>query len=607
MRIDTISVRDALPVRHFDVDGLADVVVVAGPNGVGKTRLMAQLIQVLRGDQGTPTTKLIVDSTCHEESASWGKERLDLYNPQDVELYRATLQQNQRRRYWRSSVLQFESDRSIQKVQNLQFSFDMPDPTEEEVGWDFGFQFWKNRWQDTVHSMFRIIEHQKQSIAARAMQLRRDGHETMNLGFSDPMLPFKEVFSQLLGPKELVDPVARRQDLEYRVGDQVLNFSTLSSGEREVVNIAFDYLLRQPSDCIVFFDEPELHLHPELSHRLIQTLQTIGSRNQLVLTTHSPDIIAGALDKSVVFISPPVKDDATDAWANQALPVTEDDDTNQALRLLGHSVGIIALGRSIVLIEGEHASLDRETYGALIRESFPELVLVPSGGRHTIQSFDELHDAVLSKSLWGVEFFMLCDRDTAPLGGESDRLRTLPRYHLENYYLDERLWAEVFAEMEAEGNWLRDPARIRQCLREIAREFVPYATSLAVTSEIRRQAGNVDIMPKGVHGVSPEEVAEKLARTTALERDRITNVLSDGDVQALATTIATRLTESLDRDDETWKIDMPGKPILASFAPKAGLHLGRLRHLYLRHATRSADNPFEEVVNIFRDFAERHD
>jgi hypothetical protein len=211
------------------------------------------------------------------------------------------------------------------------FGWDMPDPSEEEIGWDVGFGYWKNRWQDTLHSLFRLIEYQKSGIASQAIRLRREGRNEMNLNFTDPMEPFKDVFSQLLGPKQLVDPSARLQTLQYTINGEIRDISTLSSGEREVVNIAFDVLLRRPSDCIVFFDEPELHLHPELSHRLIQVLQTIGERNQFILSTHSPDVITAALDKSVVFLGPPRR--ANDgAVLNQAIPVTGDDSTNRALK-----------------------------------------------------------------------------------------------------------------------------------------------------------------------------------------------------------------------------------------------------------------------------------
>jgi AAA15 family ATPase/GTPase len=65
---------------------------------------------------------------------------------------------------------------------------------------------------------------------------------------------------------------------------------TLSSGEKEVVNIVFDFILRNASDCIVMFDEPELHLHPELSYKLLQTLSSIGKKQPVpVLYTLARD------------------------------------------------------------------------------------------------------------------------------------------------------------------------------------------------------------------------------------------------------------------------------------------------------------------------------
>src|SRR4029079_12372924 len=107
---------------------------------------------------------------------------------------------------------------------------------------------------------------------------------------------------------------------------QRLTLDTLSSGEREVVNIVFDFLLRNPSDCIIFFDEPELHLHPELSYKLLQTLSSIGKNNQFIFCTHSPEIITASIENSVIFLAPNRND-----GSNQAITVARDDATNHAL------------------------------------------------------------------------------------------------------------------------------------------------------------------------------------------------------------------------------------------------------------------------------------
>src|SRR5205823_1764116 len=152
--------------------------------------------------------------------------------------------------------------------------------------------------------------------------------------------------------------------------------------------------------------EPELHLHPELSYKLLQALSAQGSNNQFVFCTHSPDIISASLENSVAFITP-----KTPAIDNQAIVVHRDDATHHALKLLGQSIGIISLGKKLVLIEGEESSLDKQTYGSILKNRFPELVLVPVGGKSTIRSFNDISESVLNKTIWGVQFFMLCDRD----------------------------------------------------------------------------------------------------------------------------------------------------------------------------------------------------
>jgi ABC-type polar amino acid transport system ATPase subunit len=605
MRLTSVRVENAEPVRLFEARDLADVVVLAGPNGVGKTRLIGAIVNQLRNVGSGAMVQAEVAATTPAEREAWGKSTLDLRDPADRGLLTTTLQASRRRRNWSSSLVNFESDRTIQNLQPLSFTWEMQDPEDEAVSWDSTWGFMRDRFQDTVHSLFRMIEAQKQSIANRAVRLRREGHGTMNLTFRDPMEPFKDVFAMLLAPKELVDPSARDQRLQYRLDGQTLDFASLSSGEREVVNIAFDFLLRRPSDCIVFFDEPELHLHPELSYKLLQTLRSIGDRNQFILSTHSPDVITASLDQSVIFLSPPKTSDGG-VPENQALAVSEADETNRALRLLGQSIGIVALGRKIVLIEGDNSSLDKQTYGSIIGNQYPALVLVPSGGKHVIESFDAVNEAVLSRSIWGVDFYMLCDRDSRPphsgaaeVAAGSGRLRVLGRYHLENYFLDEYVWADAFAALEGEDSWLRDPTRIRAAQREIAQGFVSYAVALAVASRLRLAAGNVDAMAKNCHGKSLEETQALVAERARSESTRINQALDENRVATAVAEMYAEVSKAVEEDAESWKDLVPGKQVLAAFAARAQLKPGRAKSMYLSAARTSDRQPFDEIERIF--------
>jgi hypothetical protein len=618
VRIKTIFAKDIVPIKHLHVDDLSDVVVFAGPNGVGKTRFITWLLQFFQNLPSSQTGWLLVEATCPDELNAWGKKVLDTRDQNDANKLRVTLQKQRRRSAIASSVLNFESNRSITTVQPYQFSWDFTDPFEEQVGWNYGFGALSSRFSDTVHSIFRKVRSRREAIALTVEKLIKERKvaagevDAVSLQvdqFPDPLTPFKNAFSQLLAPKVLLDPEAQKQQLYFTDGSATHGeqpITSLSSGEREVVNVVFDFLLRNPSDCIIVFDEPELHLHPELSYKLLQTLRNAGVRNQFIFCTHSAEIISASLDNSVVFIAP-----AKGTGENQAIAVKEEDETHQALKLMGQSIGIVSLGKKIVLIEGEHGSLDKQTYGAILKNKYPNLVLVPSGGKGLIQSFGSMVDSVLERSIWGVEFFMVYDRDALPStrspqdvrNQTSGRAQILSRYHLENYFLDENIIAEMFKPLEQTGSWLTQPDAIRARLIEIARSNISYATALIVAAHFREKVGNLSIMPKGCNGKTVEELTQLLLDGVGRERARIELVIKDQDVKGFTEATMAQLEASL--ADDTWKEHIPGRVILKTFCSSAhaNFDFGRFKISYLKAAEQAAVSPFEEIDSIFNGFA----
>jgi hypothetical protein len=116
------------------------------------------------------------------------------------------------------------------------------------------------RFQDVLHSIFRKIRSRRESIALHYEQLvkaRTDALADHTLTpedrekrqkehnpekFPDGLAPFKAAFSLLLAPKKLVDPEIKNQQLYFQPLDgEPLPITSLSSGEREVVNIVFDF------------------------------------------------------------------------------------------------------------------------------------------------------------------------------------------------------------------------------------------------------------------------------------------------------------------------------------------------------------------------------
>lgn len=600
MRISTITATDILPIKTFQVEGLSDLVVIAGPNGVGKTRLINGLLNHFR-NLSVGAVSFGIEATDESERSVWGASLLNTSKPEEAQKLRALLQQNKTRRNLKSAIIYYESSRSIQNVKPLNYQFEYADPWDEAVGWDLSFGGLANRWQDTQHAIFKKIQSQKMSIASRAIQLRNDGHTVMNLEFADPLEAFREAFESLLGPKKLHSADIQNQRLMYSEGDEIREVSSLSSGEREVLTITFDFLLRKPSHCIVFFDEPELHLHPELLSRLVNTLRAVGEHNQFIFISHSPDIISASLNDSVVFLTPRKIDDG-----NQAVMLGSKADATEALHRLGQSIGIVSLGKKIVLIEGTESSLDKQTYSFLLKNRFPSLVLQASGGKGNLQSFSKIATEVLDKTLWGIRFYMLADRDAAPSQkhqGESTSMKILGRYHLENYFLDAVVLSKCFESMEPHDSWLRSSTEIEKKLREIARSQVGYAAALIESKRLRDAVGNVDLMPSGAHSMNAEALANALGISAKSELGRVNGALEPIAVEQLVHQTYERLRALLDAAGDQWKADFPGKPIFATFASKAKIPEGRLKALYLAQAELVSDNPFTEIIDIFKSFS----
>jgi energy-coupling factor transporter ATP-binding protein EcfA2 len=603
MKIARYSVVNVAPIKRFEVDALTDVVVFAGPNGVGKTTLLNGLLQIFQ-NHNPGGVAVTVTPTNKEEIVAWGgRTSLDTNVPQEAQVLFTFLQRPKKKGSLKGGVLNFDSARAFEQIQPYSWNWQFADPFDEDVGWNYSFQSMKGRFQDVVHALIRKVRSQKEEIANQAIELIRQGGAALELAqFGDPILRFKDAFSRLLPGKRMLDIDEQTQNIQYQQEGKTLHFSQLSSGEREVVTVVFDFLLRNPTDCVVVFDEPELHLHPELSYRLLRTLQEVGERNQFVFCTHSPEIITAALEQTVVFVSP-----AQASGANQALKVEENDDIASVLRALGQSVGVISLGKRIVLIEGERNSLDKEAYGSIIGSRYPDLVLVPTGGKETISSFQRAVETVLSKTIWGVDFFMLCDGDSAARGAASaapsGRLRFLSRYHLENYFLDENTWVKVFEDLAMPvGHPLRVASNVRGQLRTLARSYVSYAVSLKVANQFRQRVGNIDLMAKGCDEASLVELLKLLESKRDSEISRCLSSLEQAEVEAVCRREYQTIDEALNRDHDDWKSLIPGRPILKRFASDMRQDYATLKRLYIRAAKTAQPNPFGEIEQIFSSF-----
>lgn len=98
-----------------------------------------------------------------------------------------------------------------------------------------------------------------------------------------------------------------------RKGDTTLVIDQLSDGEKLLLALTADLARRLATtyadqgdplqgEAIVLIDEIELHLHPTWQRRVLASLRTTFPNCQLIVTTHSPQVLSEVPDDAVVLV-----------------------------------------------------------------------------------------------------------------------------------------------------------------------------------------------------------------------------------------------------------------------------------------------------------------
>ena len=110
-------------------------------------------------------------------------------------------------------------------------------------------------------------------------------------------------------------------------------------------------------------------------------------------------------------------------------------------------------------------------------------------------------------------------------------------------------------------------------------------------------------MASGVNGLDVTSLSDLVIRRVQQETDRINEALEEVAVRELVETSFEQFSLSVTDGSDSWKKLIPGKPLLAAFANKAGLKTGQAKQLYISTAVESDHDPFAEVKSIFEQFS----
>lgn len=146
----------------------------------------------------------------------------------------------------------------------------------------------------------RKLESSQEYVAhffARLVQVRKKMHEDALL-----ILSFAAVCNQYLDGKTV-----KYDDVDYTLSivltDQTpISFSSLSSGEKQIVSLFSQVYLGRAKSYVIIIDEPELSLSVPWQKRLFVDLETSKRCSFIAAVTHSPFIFDNAFDQYAVVL-----------------------------------------------------------------------------------------------------------------------------------------------------------------------------------------------------------------------------------------------------------------------------------------------------------------
>ncbi len=394
-----MGLTDFKPIKNLSLNNLGSTVVIAGANGSGKTRLKMAIVQTLRGD---PVMDMTILATRDEE-----REK-KYFNGNKIEIKKG-VQNSILGNYINSkksgageyvgSLVQIDSSRSVQALHYNQVNWLSGDPDDSDSPSTFYFGSFTSRWQEFVTYI-----HQKSAARDKKLAEVMKGSPGL-LGseilkeYPDPFQKYKEIFTAILPGKTLLDinPAAPG---EFQFTDQSglqLPFGALSSGEQEVIKVLFDVARKDIRHSVIIVDEPELHLHPTLTFKLIETLKSIGDHtNQFMFLTHSPDLISTYYSTGDVYFI-----DQKDSGGNQAHRLSDlDHEHKEVAALVGQNLGMFAIGKKLVFVEGEKSSIDRLSYQKIALTINPEIRVLPAGSVLNIMTLNNI-EGQIRKTIFG--------------------------------------------------------------------------------------------------------------------------------------------------------------------------------------------------------------
>ena len=442
--------------------------------------------------------------------------------------------------------------------------------------------------QQTRHILDHLITqryHYLRKLGSyHAKKAKGDHYETSEMPL-DPLIPYEDLLGRLFPEYKFVD---NNEDTPTNLFVRLPNgiiipFDDLSSGEREVFLILSSFLRYGVTDSIIILDEPELHLHPELSRILVKSIKTVMPNNQIWLASHNGEIIDEAGRDKVIYIS---KGNA----GNTSVVVHGSDETEAAKHLknmFGYS-GYIGVSKHMVFLEGKYSSTDRKVFSSLFPDQSNTIKFIPANSSEDLPKINSAIMSILESNIGDMQFYMIRDRDYLPDSvvntleiKAKGRMHVLSRCHIENYLIIPELISKIQTEIyEKPISTIEVLEKLKFIAFSIAGEVLRDMISFRLNLIYKPQDFSLEGFLKGQRAIdkqgdwitgTTETLFERISTKAKKVNSELTKSTEESQLRAVFDECSNLIKSSLDSLDNKWLSIFPGKRLLNEYRSQEAL------------------------------------
>ncbi|MDP0483851.1 ATP-dependent nuclease [Bacillus subtilis] len=596
MKIRKLMIRNYNAIRYIEMNEIPDFVVIAGPNGVGKSTIFKAIKQFQR------ITKRI-----YINDLKYGLQRridfnsqppfIDEFEKGEIEI---TFELSEKEKAFIKTDKDLITGKlDFNDINNCRFDNELGElllkgnkfsqinhihanrtltaKSNKEINLSSLARFYddedKNRFRRRNEND-ALFERVKDYLAAIYFDDLIKVTETGEIG--SELKELVHIINAYIKPKKFLGVKRDTSGLIFPVkyDELIHDIDELSSGEKEIVMLFVNLKWIQAESYIFLYDEPELHLNANLEKLLSTHLKQLQGNNQIWLATHSYEILDSANYKDVFQI-------VHYTGENQIYKLISDEGKFETFKSLGANVGLQLISQKVIFVEGK---TDKEFFQLLFDDYKEQLSFVQSTGINNLMRVSNAVVDLLTEASKASDFYLVRDKDFLVTSQINElrvklnqKIHVLTKYHIENYFLN---GDAIFSAMETLGlKVFTNSTEIEYKLKEIADNQKEDVIAQWIAFELHEEIRKFDF------NVGGRNLEERLKERVCAQRERINEILDNDHIVTILKDKKAYIKENW---DNIWKDLPPGRDILKQFVNDfvEGIKYERFIQLLVRESIR---------------------